>query len=150
LPRRPKAGKPFGSIRERPIGMNAAHGAALWTGLHLILLLVLSALVVRQRQKHKVAVGDGGAPELLQAVRAFGNAQEYIPAGIGALAVLALAGAPALAVHLTGAVLFIGRVTHAVALSASAQASLGRAIGVTLTWIAYLFAAVALLFFGIA
>ena len=129
--------------------ITSAHAAALWTGLHLILLLVLSALVVRQRQKHRVAVGDGGAPELLQAMRAFGNAQEYIPAGIAALAVMAVADAPALAVHLTGLVLFIGRVTHAVALSASAGTSIGRAVGMTLTWLAYLFAAVALMFFGI-
>lgn len=129
--------------------ITSAHAAALWTGLHLILLLVLSALVVRQRQKHRVAVGDGGAPELLQAMRAFGNAQEYIPAGIAALAVMAVADAPALAVHLTGLVLFIGRVTHAVALSASAGTSIGRAVGMTLTWLAYLFAAVALIFFGI-
>jgi uncharacterized protein len=129
--------------------ITSAHAAALWTGLHLILLLVLSALVVRQRQKHRVAVGDGGAPELLQAMRAFGNAQEYIPAGIAALAVMAVADAPALAVHLTGLVLFIGRVTHAVALSASAGTSIGRAVGTTLTWLAYLFAAVALIFFGI-
>jgi uncharacterized protein len=129
--------------------ITSAHAAALWTGLHLILLLVLSALVVRQRQKHRVAVGDGGAPELLQAMRAFGNAQEYIPAGIAALAVMAVADAPALAVHLTGLVLFVGRVTHAVALSASAGTSIGRAVGTTLTWLAYLFAAVALIFFGI-
>ena len=130
--------------------LTSANAAAFWTGLLLILLLVLSALVVRQRQKHRIAVGDGGAPELLQAMRAFGNATEYAPAGIGALAVMALADAPALAVHLTGIVLFAGRVTHAIALSQSAQASLGRAIGVSLTWVAYLFAAVALVFYGIA
>lgn len=129
--------------------ITSAHAASLWTGLHLILLLALSALVVRQRNKHKVAVGDGGAPELLQAMRAFGNAQEYIPAGIAALAVMAVADAPALAVHLAGALLFIGRITHAIALSASAGASLGRAIGMSMTWAAYVFAAVALIFLGI-
>lgn len=129
--------------------ISSAHGAALWSGLHLLLLLVLSVLVVRQRQKHRVAVGDGGAPELLQAMRAFGNAAEYIPAGLAALAVMALADVPALAVHLTGLALFIGRLVHAVALSRSAGASIGRAVGMSLTWVAFLFAGVALVFYGI-
>jgi len=47
-------------------------------------------------------------------------------------------------------ILFLGRVLHAVALSNSGGASLARAIGIVLTWIAYVFAAVALLFNAIA
>ncbi len=72
--------------------VTAGHATALWTGLHLFLLLVLSLLVVRQRQRHKVAFGDDGIPELAQAIRAFGNATEYVPAGLIALVVLALVG----------------------------------------------------------
>lgn len=128
---------------------NSAHAAALWSGLHLILLLALSLLVVRQRRKHRVPAGDGGMPELLQAMRAFGNASEYVPAGMAALAVMAVVDAPPLAVHLTGLILFTGRAVHAFALSTSMGVSLGRAIGMSLTWVAYLFAAVALLFYGI-
>lgn len=127
----------------------AGHAAALWTGLHLILLLVLSLLVVRQRQRHKVALGDGGVPELAQAIRAFGNATEYVPTGLAAIAVLAVVGAPPLAVHLTGLMLFAGRCLHAVGLSRSGGASFPRAIGVALTWISYVFAAVALLFYAV-
>jgi uncharacterized membrane protein YecN with MAPEG domain len=129
--------------------LTSAHAAALWSGLLLILLLVLSVGVVRQRRKHRVAAGDGGAPELLQAMRAFGNASEYVPAGIAALAVLAAVGASPLAIHLTGVVLFIGRVAHAVGLSRTTSTSLGRTIGMSLTWLAYVFAAVALIFYAI-
>jgi len=43
---------------------SVGHAAALWAGLHLFLLLVLSVLVVRLRQKHKVALGGEGIPEL--------------------------------------------------------------------------------------
>ncbi|HWT50636.1 MAG TPA: MAPEG family protein, partial [Caulobacter sp.] len=75
----------------------SGHAAALWAGLHLFLLLTLSLLVVRLRQKHKVALGDEGIPELARAIRAFGNASEYVPTGIAALAVLAVAGASPLA-----------------------------------------------------
>jgi uncharacterized protein len=128
----------------------SAHAAALWAGLHLILLLVLSVMVVRLRQKHKIALGDEGIPELARAIRAFGNAAEYVPAGIGAIAVLAVAGASALTIHIIGVLLFAGRLLHAIALSNSGGTSLGRAIGIILTWVAYIFAAVTLLFFAIA
>jgi len=128
----------------------SAHAAALWAGLHLILLLVLSVMVVRLRQKHKIALGDEGIPELARAIRAFGNAAEYVPAGIGAIAVLAVAGASALTIHIIGVILFAGRLLHAIALSNSGGTSLGRAIGIILTWVAYIFAAVTLLFFAIA
>jgi uncharacterized membrane protein YecN with MAPEG domain len=127
----------------------SAHAAALWAGLHIILLLVLSVLVVRLRQKHKIALGDEGIPELARAIRAFGNAAEYVPAGIGALAVLAVAGAGPLTIHVIGVILFAGRLLHALGLSNSGGNSLPRAVGITLTWIAYIFAAVALLFSAI-
>lgn len=123
----------------------SGHAAALWTGLHLFLLLILSLLVVRLRQKHKVALGDEGIPELARAIRAFGNATEYVPTGIAALAVLAVAGASPLTVHVVGFVLFAGRVIHAFGLSNSGGASIGRSIGMVATWLAYIFAGVALL-----
>jgi len=125
---------------------NSGHAAALWTGLNLLLLLVLSLLVVRQRRRHKVALGDEGIPELAQAIRAFGNATEYVPAAMVGIAVLAMVNAPPLAVHLTGFLLFVGRVTHAIGLSRSGGTSFARAIGITMTWLAYVFASVALLF----
>ena len=130
--------------------VSSAHAAALWVGLHIILLLVLSVLVVRLRQKHKIALGDEGIPELARAIRAFGNATEYVPAGLVAIAVLALAGASPLSIHIVGLVLLTGRVTHAVGLSNSGGTSMPRAVGIILTWIAYVFAAAALLVYAIA
>jgi uncharacterized membrane protein YecN with MAPEG domain len=127
----------------------SAHAAALWAGLHMVLLLVLSVMVVRLRQKHKIALGDEGIPELARAIRAFGNATEYVPAGLAALAVLAVAGASALTIHVIGLLLFAGRLIHAVGLSNSGGTSLPRAVGIILTWVAYIFAAVALLFSAI-
>lgn len=127
----------------------SAHAAALWVGLHLLLLLVLSVLVVRQRRHHHVVFGDGGVPALGQAIRAFGNATEYVPAGLIALAVLALAGAAPMLIHLVGLTLFIGRVAHAIGLSRSGEASIPRNVGVVLTWLAYIAAAVALIFYAI-
>lgn len=127
----------------------SAHAAALWVGLHLILLLVLAVLVTRQRRKHHVEIGDGGVTDLNLAIRAFGNATEYVPAALIGIAVLALAGAPPLLVHLLGFLLFSGRVLHAVGLSRHSGVSWPRAAGILATWIAYIAAAAALLFFAI-
>jgi uncharacterized membrane protein YecN with MAPEG domain len=127
----------------------AAHAAALWVGLNLLLLLVLSALVVRQRQRHKVMIGDEGVPELLRARRAFGNATEYVPAGIGALCMLAIVGAAPPVIHGVGAVLFLGRVAHGWGITASAGPSIGRNAGTLLTWLAFLFAGALLLVYAV-
>ena len=127
----------------------SGHAAALWAGLHLILLLVLSVLVVRQRRKHKVALGDEGVPELAQAIRAFGNATEYVPAALAGIGVLALVGAPPLAIHVGGVLLFAGRVGHAIGLSSSGGTSFPRAIGILATWVAYVYLAAALLFYAL-
>ena len=127
----------------------SAHAAALWVGLHLVLLLVLSVLVTRQRRKHRVEIGDGGVPSLNQAIRAFGNATEYVPAALVGLGVLALVGAPPLLIHPIGLVLFAGRVLHAVGLSRSTAATWPRAAGVLATWISYVAIAAALIFYAI-
>lgn len=128
---------------------DSAHAAALWAGLHMILLLVLAVLVTRQRRRHGVEIGDGGVPDLVQAIRAFGNATEYVPAAIAALGVLALAGAPPLLIHPIGLILFAGRVLHGVGLTRSSSATWARAAGVLATWVAYVAAAAALLFYAI-
>ena len=128
---------------------DSAHAAALWAGLHLILLLVLAVLVTRQRRRHRVETGDGGVPALAQAIRAFGNASEYVPAAMAALAILALAGAPPLLIHPIGLILFLGRLVHGFGLSRSTGATWARAVGVLATWVAYVAAAAALLFYAI-
>jgi uncharacterized membrane protein YecN with MAPEG domain len=127
----------------------SAHAAALWVGLHLILLLVLSVLVVRQRRAHGVVLGDNDIPALTQAVRAFGNATEYVPAGLIAIAVLAMAGAAPMVVHALGLTLLVGRVAHAVGLSRHGGSSVLRSAGVIATWLAYILGGVALIFYAI-
>jgi uncharacterized membrane protein YecN with MAPEG domain len=123
----------------------ASHAAALWAGLLLLLLLVLSALVVRQRQRHRVLFGDGGVEAVLRASRVFGNAAEYIPAGLAALAILALTGARPLVVHGVGVLLLLGRLAHAWGLSSSAGLTFSRTAGMVLTWLAFLIAGALLL-----
>ncbi len=120
--------------------MIPAQAAALWSGLLILLLVVLSVRVVLQRQKHRVVLGDGGNADLTLAGRVFGNAVEYIPVCVGALAVLTLLGMPAYTIHAVGGVMFLGRVLHATGLTAG-KPTPGRLIGMILTYLALIAAA---------
>ncbi len=131
--------------------MASAQAAALWVGLGLLLLLGLSSLVVRRRRRHLVAFGDGGVPELAQAIRAFGNACEYLPTAMIALVLLALLSAPAYLIHGLGAAFLLGRVVHAGGLVfLPSGASVGRVVGMMLTWVPMLVTAIVLIAFAVA
>ena len=113
--------------------MTALHAASLWSGLLILLLVGLAFRVIANRRRHRVLFGDGGVEQMTVATRAFGNAAEYIPAGVGALILLALLGHPAWAVHTIGGILFAGRVIHGVGLSHGKGPGPGRLIGMVLT-----------------
>jgi hypothetical protein len=115
--------------------MTAVQAASLWSGLLVLLLVMLSVRVVMARRSHRVLLGDGGVAQVTLAGRVFGNAAEYIPAGIGALALLALLGMPELAIHIIGGLLFTGRLIHAISLS-DKRPTAGRILGMALTFIA--------------
>ncbi len=125
------------------------HAAALWSGLLILLLLTLSGLTVRRRRRHLVAFGDGGNEDLTSASRAFGNAAEYIPAGLVALTLLALTGANPLMIHVIGGTLMVGRIVHAIGLIFQKGPSLGRVAGMILTYLALIVAAVSLIAYGV-
>jgi hypothetical protein len=82
--------------------MTALHAAGFWNGLLVLLLIALAFRVISNRRKHRVLFGDGGVEQMTVATRAFGNAAEYIPVGVGALILIALLGYPAWAVHAVG------------------------------------------------
>lgn len=126
-----------------------ARAAAFWAGLHLLLLLVLSAVAAQRRRGLQVSPDEPAPPALAHAVAAFSNAAEYVPAALAAILALAVVGAPASLVHLAGFSLFAGRAAQAAGLLRDAGASALRAAGMLLTWVAYLGAAVSLLFFAI-
>ena len=115
--------------------MTGAQATALWSGLLILLLVILSIRVVLARRSNRVLLGDGGNAKVLLAGRVFGNASEYIPAGVAALAVLTLLGAPAYALHVIGGMLFAGRLIHALGLS-DRKPTFARVLGMALTYFA--------------
>lgn len=128
---------------------DSARAAALWGGLLILLLIILSGLVVRQRRRLRIGYGDGDAPELMAASRAFGNAAEYVPAGMAALVLMALVGAAPWLIHGVGAVFVLGRVIHAWGLSRSVGATRARVSGMILTYVTLLIGAVILLAYAV-
>jgi hypothetical protein len=113
---------------------------ALWAGLNGLLAVVLAVNVSRHRARLRIGVGDGGNPEMLQAIRLHANNAEYVALALVLLAIDEMAGAPALAVHVLGALLLFGRILHAVGLGRSTGTTTARAVGVTFTWIMILLA----------
>lgn len=113
--------------------------ASVYAGVNLLILFILAFGVVRARQKHKVSLGDGGNPSVLQAMRAHANATEYIPAALVGLGLLAILDpAPLLAVQVLGGVFTFGRVAHGIGMSSSGDVTAGRMIGILSTWLAFL------------
>jgi uncharacterized membrane protein YecN with MAPEG domain len=125
--------------------MTALHAAALWSGLSILLLVVLSFRTIFTRKRLKVSFGDGGNAELTSASRAFGNAAEYIPPCLAILILLALLGFQPVWIHTVGGVMLLGRLLHAWGLSQSKQPSFGRVSGMILTQLALIGGAGALI-----
>lgn len=118
---------------------------ALYTGLSLLLMIALAANVVRARIRSGVSLGEGNDKGLLRAIRAHGNAAEYIPLAIIALAVLEITGASALALHVYGSVFFIARILHVLGINAERSVNHLRKSGIIGSWLVMLSMAVHLL-----
>ena len=123
----------------------AFRAVALWTGLSLLFVLWLSIRISAGRRKLKVSVGDGGHAELITSTRAFGNAIEYIPVALVALAVIAVFSSAAI-VHLVGGAFFLGRILHAWGMAQAKQPAIGRMLGMILTYLTFIGSAGLLIF----
>jgi uncharacterized membrane protein YecN with MAPEG domain len=121
--------------------MTALQAASLWSGLLILVLIVLSVQVVMTRRRQRVILGDGADQTMIVAARRFGNAAEYTPVAVGALILLALLGWQAWVVHLIGGAFFLGRVIHPAGLAFGKGPPPARVIGMTLTWLPLLAAA---------
>ncbi|MBK4713783.1 MULTISPECIES: MAPEG family protein [Tenebrionibacter/Tenebrionicola group] len=86
--------------------------SALYAVLGALLLIKLSWDVVRLRSMYRVSYGDGGFTELQSAIRAHGNAVEYIPIALLLLLFLEMDGAETWMVHLCGLIIILGRLMH--------------------------------------
>ncbi|WP_422025469.1 MAPEG family protein [Pyruvatibacter mobilis] len=115
------------------MGGGQAEAIGLYIGINLLLTLVLAILVVRQRAKHSVSLGDGGNADVERAIRAHGNNVEYVAIALPGLIALGLLGASLTLLHAAGFLVTVGRVAHAVGISNGI--SIFRQLGTLATWI---------------
>ncbi|MEL6373175.1 MAG: MAPEG family protein [Pseudomonadota bacterium] len=85
----------------------------LFAAVLAIVFMRLSMAVIGARQRAKVAVGDGGDEALRRAIRVHANFIEYTPLCLLLLALAELNGVHAALICVAGALLLIGRLTHA-------------------------------------
>ena len=102
---------------------------ALYAGLLALLLLVLALRIIRLRWKLRVGIGDGGDRTMLRAVRAHGNAAEYVPITLLLLLAVELNHGNPLLLHACGAIFVGSRLLHAIGLTRSGGPSWPRTAG---------------------
>ena len=106
-------------------------------------MILLALVTVKLRRSLHIGLGDGGNRDMQRAVRAHGNATEYIPLFLILLAAYELNGGGTMALHALGAVFFLARVLHAWGLYSSGGTSPGRFMGTAGTLVALLALAMA-------
>lgn len=117
---------------------------AFYAGLNALILIWLTANVVRFRSAGKISLGDNGDPAVFKAIRGHANATETMPIMLIMLTLAELIGAPAVAIHLAGGLFTIGRILHALHFTGLAPMNF-RMYGMMLTLLTTALTAVALI-----
>lgn len=105
------------------------HVTALYAGILGLMSMAIAFQAGRLRGSTKIAVGDGGDPDLLLAMRRHSNFIEYVPLALILIGILELNGVSATAVHALGAGLVVARAAHAIGLRGDTIEGMGRLIG---------------------
>ncbi len=103
---------------------------ALYASLLALLILALIIPIIKERRGLKVGIGDGGHRSLQQAVRAHGNATEFIPTFLILLFLFEINGGSNVFLHIAGAGFVLVRISHAIGLHKSIGVTIWRMLGV--------------------
>ena len=128
--------------------MTELQAAALWVGLHVLLMGYLKLRVGATRSKTKVGFGDGDNEQMQRSLRVQGNAVEDVPITLIGLVMLALVTAPLWLIHAAGGVLLGSRLLHAFGLGKSSGLTFGRLVGTLGSVIAMVAVAIGCIYFS--
>ncbi len=126
--------------------VGALKTSALYVALIVLMGIVLTFMVIRQRRSKLIGIGDGGDKTVARTIRVHGNFAENAPPALALLILLPLVGAAGWLIHLVGLLFLTGRCLHAMGLLKSAGSSVGRVAGMLMTLTSLLIGAGALLF----
>lgn len=99
-----------------------------------LVFFALTIMVVKNRRKSAVSLGDGQIDDLQKVVRAHGNFTEYVPICLVLLATAEINAQAHTFLHIAGGLLLVGRVLHAYGLITTTGASVPRIIGMLCTF----------------
>ena len=118
---------------------------SIYAALATLLVILLALLVVDQRRRSRIGLGDGGDRHLQQRMRVHANAIENLPLALLLLLLLELTGSAPALLHGLGAALLVARVLHAWGFLHTSGTSFGRFVGTLATWLLMIAMAVLLL-----
>lgn len=86
---------------------------AFFAGLLGLLFIVLSGLVIVQRYKLQLPLGDGGNRDIQYRIRAHANFAEYVPLALVIMGLAEMQGSSKYFIAALGMLLLLGRISHA-------------------------------------
>jgi uncharacterized membrane protein YecN with MAPEG domain len=107
---------------------------ALYAGLLAPLFVLLAVRVIAARYSSRVAIGDGGNALLQRRMRVQANFAEYVPFALVLMALAEGLGAATWLMHLLGAVLLAGRLSHAWGMSQVREVFAFRSAGMAMSF----------------
>ena len=123
---------------------------AIYAALNGLLLLALSYNVGRHRARtDSLTPGAIGDDVLVRAIRAHGNAAEYIPLAILMILILALLEAPGFLLHGLGGGFTFGRVAQAFGMTRGKHPNAVRFTGNLFTGLVYLIGSIACIYYAL-
>lgn len=111
---------------------------ALYAGLNLLILGLLSLPIGLNRNKKKISLGDGGDIRMNALIRAHGNAAEWIPGALIGLILLAMTGMGTLVIHVLGLLFTLARLSHAYAFLSGQTTGPARVFGAAMTLLVFI------------
>ena len=123
----------------------APHIVSLYAALLAFAFVGLSIRTLRLRKRLRIVIGDAGDTSMLRAMRVHANFAEYVPLALLLIYFVELSGAGAAWVHAMGTSLLVGRLAHAIGVSRVHEDVRWRVVGMTLTLVPIVTAALRLL-----
>jgi len=120
--------------------------ATFFVAINILILIVLTSLVTRQRRSQSISMGHNDNEDMQRAIRVHGNFTEYAPLAMLGLFGMAASGASPYWMYGIGGAFTLGRIMHAFGYSKTTGKSIGRFYGIIITLVSMLVMALYLLY----
>jgi uncharacterized membrane protein YecN with MAPEG domain len=117
----------------------------VYAAILAILLIILSLRVIKIRRREKIAIGDGGVPDLQRAICVHTNFCQYTPFALILFTFIELQQAPIMWVNFLCLLFLFGRILHAYGVSHVNENLRIRKSGMIMTFLSLIFSIVTIL-----